>query len=93
MCNQRISASWLTEDMAHALAAMCPPLQTAEVLRAADKLTEHAGAPDIVVVDGMFRSDVDHVRLRNVLEALRALHGFRYGSLPNRLRKVPDERQ
>jgi hypothetical protein len=60
--------------MAHALAAMCPPLQTADVLRAADKLSAHVAAPDVMVVDRLFRSDVDRVNLRNVIEALRALH-------------------
>jgi hypothetical protein len=63
--------------MAHALAAMCPPLQTADVLRAADKLSEHAATPEIFVVDGMLRSDVDRVQLRNIIEALHALHDLR----------------
>jgi hypothetical protein len=56
---------------------MCPPLETADVLRAADKLSEHATAHEVVVVDGMFRSDVDRVNLRNVIEALHALHDLR----------------
>ena len=77
MCSRRISASWLSDDMAHALAALCPPLETADVLRAADTLSEHATAHEVVVVDGMFRSDVDRVNLRNVIEALRALHDLR----------------
>jgi len=53
---------------------MCPPLQTADVLRAADRLTEHAEAPEAIVVDAMFRSDVDRINVRNVVEALHALH-------------------
>ena len=77
MCSRRISASWLSDDMAHALAALCPPLETADVLRAADTLSEHATPHEVVVVDGMFRSDVDRVNLRNVIEALRALHDLR----------------
>lgn len=77
MSTARISASWLSDDMAYALAAMCPPLQTTDVLRAADRLSEHAVAPEIVVVDGMFRSDVDRVSLRNVIEALRVLYDLR----------------
>ena len=80
MGTRRISASWLSDDMAHALAAMCPPLQTADVLRAADKLTEHAEAPEVIVVDPMFRSDVDRVRVRNVVEALHALHDMASGA-------------
>jgi hypothetical protein len=70
----RSSASWLSEDMAHALAATCPPLQTADVLHAADTLTEHAGSREVLVVDGLFRADVDRVSLRNVITSLRALH-------------------
>ena len=80
MCSRRISESWLSDGMAHALAAMCPPLQTADVLRAADKLTEHAEAPEVIVVDPMFRSDVDRVRVRNVVEALHALHDLASGA-------------
>jgi hypothetical protein len=71
---RRISASWLSDDMAQALAAMCPPLQTADVLRAADKLSEHASSREVYVVDSLFRSDVDRVNLRNVIKSLRALH-------------------
>jgi hypothetical protein len=77
MRNQRISASWLSDDMAHALAAMCPPLETVDVLRAADQLSQHAATPEVIVVDRMFRADVDRVNLRNVIEALRALHDLR----------------
>jgi hypothetical protein len=73
----RISATWLSDDMARALAAMCPPLQAADVLRAADKLSEHAGTHAVVVVDSMFRSDVDRGNLRDVIEALHALHALR----------------
>jgi hypothetical protein len=74
MSSRRVSASWLSDDMAHALAAMCPPLDTADVLRAADKLSEHAASPEVLVVDGLFRADVDRTNLRNVIKSLRALH-------------------
>jgi hypothetical protein len=77
MRNKRISASWLSDDMAYALSAMCPPLETADVLRAADQLTQHAATPEVIVVDGMFRADLNRVNLRNVIEALRALHDLR----------------
>jgi hypothetical protein len=80
MCSRRISASWLSHDMAHAPAAMCPPLQTVDVLRAADKLAEHTEAPEVVVLDRMFRSDVDRVNLRNVVQALHALHDLASGA-------------
>jgi hypothetical protein len=74
MRTRRISASWLSDDMAHALAAMCPPLETVDVLRTADKLSQHAEAPQVVVVDCMLQPDVDPVNLRKVIEALHALH-------------------
>jgi hypothetical protein len=73
----RISATWLSDDMAHALAAMCPPLQTADVLHAADRLSQHAAAPQVVVIDHMLQPDVDPVNLRTVIEALHALHDLR----------------
>jgi hypothetical protein len=76
-----MSASWLSDEMAQALAAMCPPLEIADVLRAADKLSEHAATPEVVVVAGMFRSEVDRVNLRNLVEALRALHDLGPGVL------------
>ena len=81
MSSRRISAGWLSDEMAHARAALCPPLQIADVLRAADKLSEHAATHEVVVVDGMFRSDLDPVNLRNVIETLRALHDLRSRAL------------
>ena len=39
MRNSRISAGWLSDEMAHALAAMWPPLEATDVMRAADELT------------------------------------------------------
>jgi hypothetical protein len=73
MGSRRASASWLSDDMAHALAAMCPPLETADVLRVADKLSDYRAMPEVVVVDALFRSDVDRTNLRNVIKALHAL--------------------
>jgi hypothetical protein len=78
--------------MAQALAATCPPLETADVLRAADSLTDHAAAPGLVVVDGMFRSDVDRVNLRNVIEMLEVLYGLHGESLPERSGAPDDKR-
>ncbi len=77
MCSRRISASWLSEDMAHALAAMCPPLEIGDVLQAADKLTAHPASQRVLVVDKLFRSEVDRVNLRNVIHILHALHDLR----------------
>jgi hypothetical protein len=82
MSSRRISAPWLSEEMARALAAMCPPLQVVDVLRTADKLSEPAATPGVVLVEDTFRSDVDRVNLRNVIEALQALRDLRRGSWP-----------
>jgi hypothetical protein len=82
MCSRRLSASWLSEDMAHALAAMCPPLRTADVLRAADRLTAYPASRRVVVLDELFRSEGDRVNLRNVVHALEALHDLRWSSVP-----------
>jgi hypothetical protein len=81
MCSRRISATWLRHDMAHALAAACPPLRISDVLRLADLLTVHA-APDTLTLDRMCRSDLDRVNLRNVIEALHALHDIGYQTAP-----------
>jgi hypothetical protein len=73
MRNSRISSSWLSDEMAHALAAMWPPLEATAVMRAADELTAHAPAtPGVHLVrDG----DTDDKALApGVVEALRALH-------------------
>jgi hypothetical protein len=70
--DSRISADWLSDDMAHALAAMSPPLDTADVEHAADKLTMQAGQP--VVVDSLLRRNIDLLEARRVVEALCALH-------------------
>ena len=75
--SRRPSASWINDDMAPALAAMCPPLRAIDVLRATDKLGEHGTTSELVVVDSMFRRGVDRVNLRNILEVLRALHDLR----------------
>ena len=74
---RRTSGKWITDDMAKALAAMCPPLRAADVLRAADRLDENSTTPELVVVDGMFGQEVDRVNLRKVIHALHALHDLR----------------
>jgi hypothetical protein len=72
MRNSRISATWLSDEMAHALAAMWPPLDAADVMRAADELTSHPIPSSRV---RLVRDD-DHGQVieQGVLEALRALH-------------------
>jgi hypothetical protein len=82
MGGSRVSTNWLSDDMAHALAAMCPPLQPADVLRAADRLSRHGRSPQKVVVDGMFQPGLDPLTLRNVIEALRALYDLRWRQSP-----------
>ncbi|MDQ6672642.1 MAG: hypothetical protein M3069_18195 [Chloroflexota bacterium] len=73
MRKSRISATWLSDEMAHALAAMWPPLDTADVMQAADKLTSHPGVPPDVHL--LRREDVGHQEIEpGMIEALRALH-------------------
>lgn len=61
--------------MARALAAMSPPLSTADVLAAADKLTASlAPAP---AIDQLLRHGADLLTVRRVIEALRALRDVR----------------
>ena len=74
MDSRELSAGWLSNDMARALAAMCPPLKPADVRRAAGRLGEYATSDDVIMVDGLFKSDLDRVNLRNVIAVLRALH-------------------
>jgi len=72
MRNPRISATWLSDEMAHALAAMWPPLNATDVMRAADELTSHP-VPKRPL--GILRDDGGHDEMEpGVLEALRALH-------------------
>src|SRR5579859_4823255 len=61
--------------MAHALAAMSPPLSTGDVLEAADTLTANlAPAP---AIDQLLRHGADLFTVRRVIEALRALRDAR----------------
>jgi hypothetical protein len=66
-----VSPPWLSNDMAHALAAMCPPLDTSDVMQAADMLTARLGATH--VIDRLLRLGVDLLEARQVVEALGAL--------------------
>jgi hypothetical protein len=82
MTNPRISATWLSDDMAQALAAMSPPLETTDVEQAADKLTMRTAQP--VVVDDLLRRNLDLLKARRVVEALRALREFAKLAPPHR---------
>jgi hypothetical protein len=57
--------------MAQALAAMCPPLSTADVVQAANKLAEH-GTPTRVIGQ-LLHQQADLRSVRQVVEALQAL--------------------
>jgi hypothetical protein len=73
MRNSRISATWLSDQMAHALAAMWPPLDAADVMRAADELTADPSPSRMVrLVRGDDQAN-QHIE-PGVVEALRALH-------------------
>lgn len=71
MRNSRISASWLSDEMAHALAAMWPPLAATDVMRAADELTTHPTPSRSI---RLVRADGEHEIEPGVVEALWALH-------------------
>ena len=66
------SARWLSDDMARALAAMNPPLQASDVVRAATALS----VPDdpVRVISELLRKGPDLARARSIVEVLRALH-------------------
>ena len=74
MRNSRISAAWLSDEMAHALAAMWPPLHAADVMRAADELTSH---PAPVGAAHVLRDNRDEEIEPGIVEALRALQDLR----------------
>jgi hypothetical protein len=70
------SSAWLSADMAHALAALCPPLKTIDVVRAANTLTTRATPTH--VMETLLHQGADLMDVRQVvaaLEALRDLHG------------------
>jgi hypothetical protein len=74
----RISSPWLSDDMARALAAMSPPLQSSDVTRAADALTTRAGSTR--VVGFLLDWGADLQSARTVVEALRALQEVQPGA-------------
>ena len=66
-----ISSAWLSAEMACALAASSPPLRTADVVQAADRLTAHAKPTR--VIGHLLLHGADLMDVRRVVEALRAL--------------------
>jgi hypothetical protein len=75
MSHPRLSSAWLSNDMAHALAASCPPLETSDVIQAADKLAAR-GSPKHVM-GNLLQQGADLLKVRRVVEALRALRDVR----------------
>jgi hypothetical protein len=65
------SSNWLSNDMAHALAAACPSLKTTDVAEAADKLTARTSSTS--VIEHLLRRGGDLKNAQRVVEALRAL--------------------
>jgi hypothetical protein len=57
--------------MAHAMAAMYPPLQITDVLRAANNLSQYAALPRTL------KADADPMSVESVIYALQALHDLR----------------
>ncbi|MGI9146074.1 MAG: hypothetical protein ACR2IK_05925 [Chloroflexota bacterium] len=72
MARLRVSTSWLGDEMARALSAMCPPLETADVVRAADTLAA-ARSQSMHAIDQLLRAGADLMTARRVAEALCAL--------------------
>jgi hypothetical protein len=75
MRDPRNSSAWLSNDMAHALAAACPPLRTTDVAEAADKLTERTNSSP--AIEHLLRHGGDLKNAQQVVEALRALRDAR----------------
>jgi hypothetical protein len=75
MRSAQTSTVWLSEDMAHALAAMCPPLDTTDVQEAANLLATDGAT--VQVLDRLLRLGPDLMMVRRVVEALHALRDAR----------------
>ena len=71
----RQSSAWLSNDMAHALAASCPPLEKTDVMQAADTLSAR-GRPQ-QAMDFLLRQGADLMKVRRLVEALSALRDVR----------------
>jgi hypothetical protein len=72
MRNPRPSATWLSYDMACALAATCPPLKPRDVVCAGNEL-EKMSDP-VPVISCLLQRGTDLLGARVIVEALRALH-------------------
>ena len=75
MPTPRISSTWLSEDMARALAAMSPPLRARDVVQAANDLT--ASSDPTHVIRRLLKRGAGLMKVRMVVEALSALRDLR----------------
>lgn len=65
--------TWLSYDMARALAVICPPLDAKDVASAADELTTQTNP--VPVVRRTLRLGANHSNARGVVDALSDLAG------------------
>jgi hypothetical protein len=72
MRNPRPSATWLSYDMACALAATCPPLNSRDVVCAGDELAKMSDP--VCVISCLLQRGADLLGAPAIVEALRALH-------------------
>jgi uncharacterized protein (DUF2342 family) len=75
MFDPRLSSPWLSDDMAQALAAACPPLDTTDVRQAADTLTTRSKPK--YAMDHLLLQGAHLMRVPRVVEALCALRDVR----------------
>ena len=71
MSDHGCAPSWLSPDMAAALAATSPPMTAVDVTRAAEGLAERSTS--VQAVDVLLRRGGNLLQARQVVEALRAL--------------------
>jgi hypothetical protein len=73
--NARASSPWLTYEMARALAAAYPPLNSKDVVCAADELANQTNC--VPVISQLLRRGSNLICARGVVEALCALRDLR----------------
>lgn len=67
----RVSSTWLSDDMALALAATAPALTLSNVTHAADQLT--VNLPPSLILSDLLRGGANLFEVRTIVEALDAL--------------------
>jgi hypothetical protein len=73
--NAHASSAWLTHEMARALAAAYPPLNSTDVVSAADELANHTSC--VPAISHLLRRGSNLISARGVVEALGALRDLR----------------